>query len=44
MKLIDILVDDADRRIKTLYPSRKTSSYFSALSTQIAKVSLGRLR
>ncbi len=44
MKLIEILVDDEDRRIKTLYPSKKTSSYFSVLSQKIKKVNAGRLR
>lgn len=44
MKLVEVLVDDADRRVKTLYPSMKTSSYFSQLSQQIAKVNAGRLR
>jgi DNA-binding MarR family transcriptional regulator len=41
MNLIEIHVDDADRRIKTLYPTKKTSSYFSLLSEQIVKANLG---
>lgn len=44
MKLIEVFVDDADRRIKTLYPSMKTAIYFNTLSQQIAKVNAGRLR
>jgi DNA-binding MarR family transcriptional regulator len=44
LKLLEVFVDDADRRVKTLYPSMKTSSYFSTLSQQIAKVNAGRLR
>ena len=40
MNLIEIHVDDADRRIKTLYPTRKTSSYFSMLSAHIVNVNL----
>ena len=41
MNLIEIHIDNADRRIKTLYPSKKTSSYFSLLSVQIVKANLG---
>jgi hypothetical protein len=41
MNLIEIHVDDADRRIKTLYPTKKTSNYFSLLSEQIVKANLG---
>jgi DNA-binding MarR family transcriptional regulator len=44
MNLIEIFVDDADRRIKTLYPSKKSSSYFFMLSQQIAKINSSRLR
>ncbi len=40
LSLIEIHVDDADRRIKTLYPSKKTSSYFSMLSEHIVNVNL----
>jgi DNA-binding MarR family transcriptional regulator len=41
LNLIEIYVDDADRRIKTLYPTKKTSSYFTLLSEQIVKANLG---
>ena len=37
MNLIEIQINEADRRIKTLYPTKKTSSYFSLLSEQIVK-------
>ena len=40
MKLIEINVNDVDRRIKTLYPSKKASSYFNLLSDRIASVNL----
>lgn len=35
MKLIEILVNDVDRRKKTLYPSKKASTYFSLLANQM---------
>ena len=41
LNLIEIHVDDADRRIKTLFPTKKTSNYFSLLSEQIVKANLG---
>jgi DNA-binding MarR family transcriptional regulator len=40
LSLIEVHVDDADRRIKTLYPTKKTSSYYSLLSEQIVKVNI----
>ena len=43
MKLIEIIVNVVDRRIKTLCPSKETSSYFNLLSDQIANVNLSEL-
>jgi DNA-binding MarR family transcriptional regulator len=40
MNLIEIHVDDADRRIKTLYPTKKASSYFSKLSEHLVNLNL----
>ena len=37
LDLIEVHVDEADRRVKFLYPSRKASDYFKLLSTQIAR-------
>jgi hypothetical protein len=38
MRLIEIHINDSDRRVKTLYPSKKASSYFSMLSQQMISV------
>jgi DNA-binding HxlR family transcriptional regulator len=38
MELIEVHIDSSDRRVKCLYPSTKTSNYFSNLSDQIFKV------
>ncbi len=38
MKLIEVHVDTSDRRVKFLYPSRKSSKYFNFLSEQIINV------
>jgi DNA-binding MarR family transcriptional regulator len=40
LNLIEIHVDDPDRRIKTLYPTTKTSSYFITLSEHIVNANL----
>jgi|LauGreDrversion4_2_1035121.scaffolds.fasta_scaffold1068663_2 hypothetical protein len=36
LDLIEVHVDQSDRRVKFLYPSRKASDYFNLLSDQIA--------
>lgn len=38
MRLIEIHINDSDRRVKTLYPSKKASSYYGMLAKQIIRV------